>query len=495
LPSRLVRFPQAFLLILGLTSLGCGDSGEGGPAAEVVIISAATGPLAAGYDRQFRVTIDGDTSDVATWVLVEGAAAGAITAGGLYIATNTPGTYHIAALAGSPAGADTATIEVLGNPPFPQLTLPDSIDVRLAPATASVVPVDGVSYEWEVAGGSVVTGQGTPSVTVTAPETATQVTIIIVFRNLAGLEQGTGDAVPVIGQKVTMPGRGEGGVAASTDRVAYSDGYTDSVRVFNLAGRGRAATFAVTDPGPLAFDDSGDALFVGRPGGIVQRFALGGSVTGGSVGVGPYPVTVFAMTSGGTALYAGTRGRVVRVDPATLAVVDSVDLPVSSDETTGLALAGDGSVLWVAVAASGKIYRLRPDSLSIIDSATVAGSPQGIAVNSDGSYIYVSNLTLNPAQGYTGLQVVRSSDRLVEDVPNAPAARAVALTPDGAEAWLGGQEPGNADLGRITRYNTTTRVSAGLERYFDLPTYHVTFDPSGLFVAVGTPGQAAMIRR
>lgn len=487
--------PRSLLLVLLVVSSGCGDPGNGGPPAEVVIISAATGPLAAGYDRQFRVTIDGDTSDAATWVLVDGAASGSITAAGLYTATDNPGTYRIAAVAGSPAGADTVMVEVLGYPPFPQLTLPDSIDTKGAPATASIVPVAGVSYEWEVAGGSVVTGQGTPSVTVTAPETVTQVTIIINLRNLANLTTGTGDAVRVVGRIVALTGLGEGGVAASDARVAYADGLTDSVRVYYTAGRGRAATIAVTDPGALAFGASGDALFVGRPGGIIQRFGIGGGVTGGSVGIGPYPVTVLAMTSGGTALYAGTRGRVVRVDPVTLAVVDSVALPVSSVQTTGLALSGDGSALWVAAAGSGKIYRLRPDSLSIIDSATVAGSPQGIAVNTDGSYIYVSNLTVNPSLGYTGLQVVRSSDRLVEDVANAPAARAVALTPDGTEAWLGGQEPGNANFGRVTRYNTATRASAGIERYFDLATYGVAFSPNGLFVAVGTPGQAVLIRR
>lgn len=495
MPSPLARLPRALLLALGLTSLGCGDSGGGAPAQEVVIISAATGPLAAEYDRQFRVTIDGDTSDAATWLLLDGVGSGTITAGGLYTATNNPGSYRIAAVAGSPAGADTVMVEVLGYPPFPQLTLPDSIDTKGAPATASVVPVDGVSYEWEVAGGSVVTGQGTPTVTVTAPDTARLVTIIITLQNLANLATGTGDAVRVVGRIVTMSGIGDGGVAASNARVAYADGFTDSVRVYNTAGRGRAATFAVTDPGALAFGVSGDALFVGRPGGVIQRFAIGGGATGGSVAIGPYPVTVLAMTSGGTALYAGTRGRVVRLDPVTLAVVDSVALPVSSDQTTGLALSGDGSALWVATAASGKLYRLRPDSLSIIDSATVAGSPQGIAVDLDGSYVYVSNLTLNPAQGYTGLQVVRSSDRLVADVPNAPAGRAVALTPDGTEAWLGGEEPGNANLGRITRYNTTTRASVGTERYFDLATYGVAFSPNGLFVAVGTPGQAVLIRR
>ena len=82
MPSPLARLPRALLFALGLTSLGCGDSGGGAPAQEVVIISAATGPLAAEYDRQFRVTIDGDTSDAATWLLLDGVGSGTITCPG-----------------------------------------------------------------------------------------------------------------------------------------------------------------------------------------------------------------------------------------------------------------------------------------------------------------------------------------------------------------------------------------------------------------------------
>jgi hypothetical protein len=107
---------RSTLLVLALATaaFGCGEEESPDPAAAVVVLNAAAGPLQPGETFQFNANIDGVPGAAAQWGIQEGGVAGSITANGLFTAGTTAGTYHVIAQSLSePVGADTAEVTVI----------------------------------------------------------------------------------------------------------------------------------------------------------------------------------------------------------------------------------------------------------------------------------------------------------------------------------------------------------------------------------------------
>jgi hypothetical protein len=96
----------------GGATTGAGGAGGGTPAVSVTI-APVTATVAASGSQQFTCTVKGSPNGACTWAVKEGAAAGAVSASGLYTAPTALGTYHVVATSqASPSASATATIVV-----------------------------------------------------------------------------------------------------------------------------------------------------------------------------------------------------------------------------------------------------------------------------------------------------------------------------------------------------------------------------------------------
>jgi hypothetical protein len=138
-----------------------------------VAISPANASVEVGKTQQYTASVTGTSNTAVTWSIQEGTTGGTITAGGLYTAPTTPGTYHVIATSAADS-AKSAKISV-------QVTAP-SIVVTLDAHNAAIVTKGcwtfsasvagtantGVIYSVKEAGGGTITSGGV----YTAPATA-----------------------------------------------------------------------------------------------------------------------------------------------------------------------------------------------------------------------------------------------------------------------------------------------------------------------------------
>ncbi|HTN51312.1 MAG TPA: hypothetical protein VML50_02825 [Anaeromyxobacter sp.] len=94
-----------------------------------VAISPTTAAVNSCQSLTFSATVTGSTNGAVTWSVQEGAAGGTITAGGVYTASSTAGTYHVVAT--SVANPATSAVQAV--------TVTDKVlSVAVSPTTASI---------------------------------------------------------------------------------------------------------------------------------------------------------------------------------------------------------------------------------------------------------------------------------------------------------------------------------------------------------------------
>lgn len=104
--------PVVFLL----GALACAESGPTAPDV-LITLSPTTATVTAAETRQFTATVTGPTNTAVTWSLQEGASAGTVSAGGLYTASATPGTYRIVATSVEDATKSATSVIAVVAPP------------------------------------------------------------------------------------------------------------------------------------------------------------------------------------------------------------------------------------------------------------------------------------------------------------------------------------------------------------------------------------------
>jgi len=158
-------------IALSLTLAACGngtstDATAPDPNGEQVAVSVSIAPtsatLATGETLQFTVTVSGTLNAEVRWDLVEGAAAGALTATGLYTAPATAGTYHVKATSvADPTSSGEAAVQVTILDPGAQGVIVSINPTTLALTagaskrfTALVTGASDTSVVWEVVEGA-----------------------------------------------------------------------------------------------------------------------------------------------------------------------------------------------------------------------------------------------------------------------------------------------------------------------------------------------------
>jgi hypothetical protein len=126
---------------------GCRDARVtgGGPAAGALAVAPPVASVPAGGTQAFTAAVAGA---VVTWSVREGAVGGTVTAGGLYTAPATPGTFHVEAASGGRTGS--ATVLVLappaGVPPNPVISR--GVPAFASSGTATSAASGGYQTPW-----------------------------------------------------------------------------------------------------------------------------------------------------------------------------------------------------------------------------------------------------------------------------------------------------------------------------------------------------------
>lgn len=102
------------VLVVGLVACGGGNSNpEPSPGSISVSISPATANMLVATETRFTATVTGSSNAAVTFSVVEGATGGQILGTGDYLASSTPGTYHVRATSNAdPSKYAQATVTV-----------------------------------------------------------------------------------------------------------------------------------------------------------------------------------------------------------------------------------------------------------------------------------------------------------------------------------------------------------------------------------------------
>lgn len=168
------------------------------------------------------------------------------------------------------------------------------------------------------------------------------------------------------------------------------------------------------------------------------------------------------------------------IDPERFVIERGFRLPYAS-QPAGVAMSPTGDAAYVSLMAVGKVLKLDPTTGAVVGEAEVGSRPRGIAVSHDGKDVYVTRF-ISPDSGGEVVKVdaaaMKVAARIVlkldtETVDGAQRARglpnylfAVALTPDGRQAWVPGKKDnvarGKLRDGRDLTHDTTVRPLAAI---------------------------------
>lgn len=128
---RRMMLLSAFTLAWLIPALSCGGGGGGSssggstpPAVSVAITSPLpTPPVTVNGTLTFTALVSHASNPAVTWSVLEGGGGGSITAGGVYTASATPGTYHVVATSvADPTKSASAAVTVVAAPAITSFT-------------------------------------------------------------------------------------------------------------------------------------------------------------------------------------------------------------------------------------------------------------------------------------------------------------------------------------------------------------------------------------
>lgn len=158
-----------------------------------------------------------------------------------------------------------------------------------------------------------------------------------------------------------------------------------------------------------------------------------------------------AVAPGGQRVYVTTSdGRIYVVSTATVTIVDSMQVGSAAN---GLAFSPAGDRLYVSSRDAGTVTVFRLPGNTALDTITIGGAPQRLAVTADGSTLFAAN------EAY-GVSVVSLPSGTLEPViPLDGSGYGLALTPDGMQLYVTNPITGKVfivDVGTRRVVNTLT---------------------------------------
>ena len=172
-------------------------------------------------------------------------------------------------------------------------------------------------------------------------------------------------------------------------------------------------------------------------------------------------------------------GNVTVIDTDTNSVTGHIDLP-NNGELVGLALAHDGSKLYVSGGSNGRVFVIDTRTNRVIDTISVGISPHEIVVSPDDRRAYVLN-TGNHTVNESISVIDTSTDSVVASLgPDDYSPSGIVISPDSSRAY-------------VSSYDSDVRVlDTGTFKELDtLPAtgYLVAISPDGKLLYIFTEGK------
>jgi DNA-binding beta-propeller fold protein YncE len=155
----------------------------------------------------------------------------------------------------------------------------------------------------------------------------------------------------------------------------------------------------------------------------------------------PLQVSAFSAVTAAdshTAWLGTNDGRVLEFDVASSSITASIDLTLPRSRANHLALNPAGTLLYASSFTNGNIFEIDLASRSVARTFFVGGEPQGLAVSSDGTELYVAD-----ESGTGDIDIYDLvGNALVTSIPSGATSSSggpfgLAITPDGARVYVG----------------------------------------------------------
>jgi len=213
------------------------------------------------------------------------------------------------------------------------------------------------------------------------------------------------------------------GVATSGNVALVSQDQGAALARFDLTTDSVTASIAVGGvPAYLAFNDIGSTAYVANFGnhnvGIID-VATNAQTDVIAVNGSPLPIAV--TRNGGTAFVTTDANRFYKIDVPSKTVVDSLDLPATSHHLLNL----NDTLVYIATRDGGSVLEVNQLTMTVLRTFVLGGRPQGMAVATNRTELYVANEISNV------LQIINLSSGAVASVPLSSGGEGIALGPDG----------------------------------------------------------------
>ena len=251
--------------------------------------------------------------------------------------------------------------------------------------------------------------------------------------------------------------------AGTSVKHAFADPGHYTVNVFVRDDEGLVTTCALgqtvhrpltptrpTRSSTLLLDDATSELWaVNVDNGSVSSFDAEPLALRREVPVGRRPRSIAKAGDGTVWVTVEGDGRIAVLDGVDGGEVGSIDLPRGS-RPFGLAFSPDGARAYVSLMGSGELAELDPGSRAVTRTLAVGPTPRGLAVSADGARVLVTRF-VSPDERAEVFEVDAGSfelsrtfalehDEAVDNESNGSGLlnylRSVAISPDGAFAWV-----------------------------------------------------------
>jgi YVTN family beta-propeller protein len=223
---------------------------------------------------------------------------------------------------------------------------------------------------------------------------------------------------------------GGAGSAIAAPFVLASDVPTGTVRVIDVSTNSVATSVPVAASSLLgiALAPDGASVYVGGYSGTVWVIDTAAGVVTDAISVGWGP-RAFAFTRDGALAYVVDQfvDVVWVIDTATKTVIGSLDLP--EDSYSAIAIAPDDSRLYVVGTVGDSLAIVDPSANRVIAKVRVGGYPSAVALSPDGAFAYVTNQ-------FGGVSVVETSTATVIDTIQSGPSQSIAIMQDGRLAYV-----------------------------------------------------------
>lgn len=263
----------------------------------------------------------------------------------------------------------------------------------------------------------------------------------------------------VLGTPISVAGSPIDVAVLSTGLALVTRGTVDSVQEVNLTDSTALAAVPVEAlPTFVIFGPTGTTAYVSNQGSnTIGVINVAAAVQSDSIRVNGNPIPMQVTADEKTLFVTTNVNRLYRIDLATKAATDSLDLPATSHH---LLLRPDGARLYVATRDGGSVLEVDPSTLTVLRTFTLGGRTQAMAFSPDRTVLYVANelkslvQSINLTSGTVGDSAILSG-----------GANGIALDASGARIFASLIFSGAvAVIDRATMIVDTTMATGGMPR-------------------------------